>query len=126
MKRLLAFILCLLCILNVAYSESPATQTDLYEIIDDDDWGQIDIEFERRVYIDIDKDPVHIGDTITLTAILVDFHPEDIVTFQWEYTIDESDWIFIDDATEQTYTFTLDDININYLYHVIVTLEGIE
>lgn len=126
MSKLIAFLLVFICLFGYAIGESVATQTDLYEIIDDDDWGQIDIEFERRVYIDIDKDPIHIGDTITLTAILVDFHPEDIVTFQWEYTIDESDWIFIDDATEQTYTFTLDDTNINYLYHVIVTLEGIE
>lgn len=121
MKKLLAFILCLLCILNVAYSESPATPTDLVEI-DDDDWGTIEIIFERKVYIDVDTN----DNLVTMTAILVNFNLDDIVTFHWQYALQIPDWIFIEGATEQTYTFTLDETTINYWFRVMVEWEEIE
>lgn len=126
MKRLLSFILCLLCILNVAYSDSPATPTDLGELeqFDDDDWGYIEIKFERKVYISMNEGPKTIGDEIILTAVLVDFKEDDIVTFKWQYAIKLPNWIFIDDANEQIYTFILDETNLNYWYRVIVELVG--
>ena len=126
MKKLVALLLALICLFGSAISESAATPTDLEEI-DDDDWGYIDIKFERKVYVSISGLPQY-GDTVILTAVLVDFLPDDIVTFQWQYALDKdsTDWILIEDATEQVYTFILDDINIHYWYRVIVKLEGIE
>lgn len=120
MKKLMAFLLVFVCLFGYAIGDSLATPTDLVEI-DDDDWGSIDIEFPREVYIDISKDP---DDMVTLTAILVNFKQDDIVNFKWQYSTEQLDWIFIDDATEQTYTFMLDDTNMNYWYRVIVNLEG--
>ena len=128
MKRLIAFLLFFICLFGVAYADSSATPTDLDDLIeiDDENWGEIDIPFERKVYITVDEEPLHIGDLVTLTAVLVDFLPEDNVLFQWEYSADEEDWILIDDATEQIYTFILDEINVHNLYRVVVKLEGIK
>ena len=125
MKKLMALLLALICLFGSAVSE-PATTTDLgnYEQFDDDDWGYIEIKFERKVYISMNEGPKEIGDEIILTAVLVDFLEDDIVTFQWQYAIELPDWIFIDDANEQTYTFILDETNWNYWHRVIVTLVG--
>ena len=129
MKKLIALLLAFICLFGIAIGESPATPTDLDESlieIDDDDWGEIEIEFERQVYIDIGYHILTIGDEITLTAILVNFKPNDIMTFQWEYSIEQNaDWVLIDDETKQTYTFILDETNRNYWYRVIVEWEEI-
>ena len=66
MKKLIALLLFCICLISSAIGESIATQTDL----DDADWGQIDIEFPRQVFLDIDKRPQFIGDTVSLVAIL--------------------------------------------------------
>ena len=126
MKRIILILLCFFLLVGVALGDSPATPTDLEEI-DDDDWGYIDIKFERKVYVSISGLPQY-GDTVILTAVLVDFLPDDIVTFQWQYALDKdsTDWILIEDATEQVYTFILNDVNIHYWYRVIVKLEVIE
>ena len=125
MKKLIALLIALVCLFGSAMG-SPATPTDLYEEFDDDDWGSIDIEFERQVYIVTDRETHYFGDVLTLTAVLVNFHPDDIVTFSWQYAEDDTelDWIFIEDAHEQTYTTILDEINCSYWYRVIVELEG--
>jgi hypothetical protein len=128
MKKLIAILFILICLFGTAYGESSATPTDLEEYeeyceFEDDDWGYIDIPRERKVYIVIDKDPEYLGDEVTLIAVLVDFLPEDNVTFQWQYATENkenTDWIFIDDANEQSYTFILDEINVNYWYRVMV------
>jgi hypothetical protein len=128
MKKLIAILFILICLFGTAYGESSATPTDLEEYeeyyeFEDDDWGYIDIPRERKVYIVIDKDPEYLGDEVTLIAVLVDFLPEDNVTFQWQYATEnkeDTDWIFIDDANEQSYTFILDAINMNYWYRVMV------
>jgi len=129
MKKLIALLLAFICLFGYAIGDSPATPTDLdegYEIIDDDDWGSIEIERERKVYVDANKTSYYFGDQVILVAVLVDFKPEDKVTFQWLYAVEEeADWIFIEDATEQTYTFILDKTNYKNWYRVVVTLEGI-
>ena len=121
MKKLMALLLALVCLFGSAVSESPATPTDLIEI-EDDDWGYIDIPLERKVYIIIDKEPAYLGDTITLYAILVDFLPEDEVSFNWQYALekDNTEWTLIEDAYEQSYTFVLDETNMDYWYRVVV------
>lgn len=135
MKRLIIFLICLFfCIFSVgaASDDTPIELEGEYEeyaYFEDDDPGYIDIELERKVYITMDKEPEKLGDEVTLIAVLVDFHPEDRVKFQWEYAIEtegEIVWILIEDANQQTYTLVLDDINITYQYRVIVELEGIE
>lgn len=121
MKIFLSIFIIIILLFSSAYGE--ATPTDLVEI-DDDDWGYVNIQFERRVYIIMEGDPQFFGDTVTLNAILVDFQPEDVVTFAWQYAIDKaSDWLFIDGANEQTYTFVVTKENYLYLWRVIVTLE---
>jgi len=130
MKKLIAFLLAFICLYSCAIGDSPATQTDLneeYIIIDDDDWGSIDFEFKRKVYINLNNDPQQFGDEVELIAVLVDFQPEDKVSFNWHYTNQQNtDWIFIEDATKQIYTFILNRTNINNWYRVIVNLEGIK
>ena len=77
MKRFIAFLITLLMICGSAICEDVATPTDLIEEdlveIEDDDWGKIEITFERRVYISMDKEPEYLGDTMILVATLVDF-----------------------------------------------------
>ena len=123
MKKLIALIMFFICLFgSVAISDSSAaTPIDLEEF-DDDDWGYIGIPLERKVYVIIEKEPQFLGDTVTFVAVLVDFKPEDNVTFQWQYAIkqEDPDWILIDNATEQTYTFVLDETNIYYWYRVVV------
>lgn len=129
MKKILIILLCFLCILGFAHGDSFATPTDIKEELvefDDDDWGYIDIKFERKVYIVADGKPERYGDQITLIAVLVDFQEDDIYTFSWQYAAKLPDWVFIEDEHEQTYTFILNETNILYWYRVIVELEGIK
>lgn len=127
MKRVLLILLCFLFVAGAAFGEAPATPTDLveneYVKIDDDDWGEVTIKFERQVYIDVDpKRGVVEGDLVTFTAILVNFQTDDVFTFQWQYTSDTSNWVSIDGATEQTYSFIVDKENYQYWWRVMVTL----
>ena len=128
MALLLAFILCF-CIYGSAVSENAATPTDLEEKqelieIDDDDWGDIDIEFERQVYIDGPIISANIGDTVVLTAILVNFKESDIIQFEWQYTTDLENWRIIEGANKQNYDFILTEENYYYWYRVRVIVEG--
>ena len=138
MKKLIALLLTFICLIRVAIGESPATPTDIYEEdielddipteymeFEDGDAGYIDVPLERKVYIVIDKEPKYMGDTVVFVAVLIDFKPDDIITFEWQYAESEtSEWNRIEGATEQTYTFELTDINTYYLYRVVVTWEG--
>lgn len=124
MKKLMALLLALTCLFGSAMSESLASPTDLEEF-DDDDWGYIGFEFARKVFISLKEERLYsLGEDVTLIAVLMDFKPTDIVTFQWEYAtdIEEPNWIFIENATEQTYTFTLDETNMLYWYRIVVTI----
>ena len=128
MALLLAFILCF-CIYGSAVSENAATPTDLEEKqelieIDDDDWGDIDIEFERQVYIDGPIISANIGDTVVLTAILINFKESDIIQFEWQYTTDLENWRIIEGANKQNYDFILTEENYYYWYRVRVIVEG--
>ena len=132
MKRLLAFILCLLCILNVAYSDSPATPTDLeeyeeYYTFEDDDYGYISLELiERKVFLEFLKEPTYYGDEVTLVAVLVDFRENDIYRFEWEESENGEEWWVIVGADEQTYTFIIDHENVTHYWRVKVILEEYE
>lgn len=101
MRKFIALVIAfvILCC-GSAISENAATPTDLIEEelveIDDDDWGEISIEFERRVYISIDKEPQFAGDTMILTATLVDFQPQDRYRIYWQYSIDQVTWFDIE------------------------------
>lgn len=132
MKKLLAFILCLLCILNVAYSESFATPTDLeeyeeYYTFEDDDYGYISLELiERKVFLQFLKEPTYYGDEVTLVAVLVDFRENDVYRFEWEESKDGEEWWRIIGADEQTYTFIIDHENVTHYWRVLVILEEYE
>lgn len=127
MKKLIALLIALICLFGSAVSESPATPTDLIEEelveIDDDDWGEISIEFERRVYISIDKEPQFAGDTMILTATLVDFQPEDRYRIYWQYSIDQVTWFDIEGEHEQIFTTIIDYGNCDNWWRVVVHME---
>ena len=126
MKKLIALLLCFVCLFGYACGESPATPTDLEEFIEleEDDWGQIDIVFERKVYITIDKKPEYIGDTLVLVATLVDFKPDDEYTIYWQYSTDSSEWINLaDEHTQKLIVVTNNDNYANW-WRVFVKVEG--
>ena len=123
MKKLIALLFTLIFMFGIAYSESPATPTDLVEI-EEDDCGYIEIHLDRKVFLDFIKlQPFTIGDEIGLVAILMDFLPDDKYTFVWEYSIDGIEWQEISGETEQLYYFILDKDNANYYWRVIVTIQ---
>jgi len=129
MKKLIALIMVFICLFgSVTISES-ATPTDLEEYeeyctFEDDDYGYISSELiERKVFLQFLKEPTYYGDEVTLVAILVDFHENDIYRFEWEESEDGEEWWEIIGADEQTYTFIVDHENVTHYWRVIVILE---
>ena len=129
MKKLIAFLLCLICIFGCACGESPATPTDLIEDyieIEDDDFGCIDPDLiHRQVFLQWLKEPTYLGEEVTLVAILVDFLPTDVYTFRWEYCISKEEmennsWQIIENENQQTYTFVLTYENCRHWWRVTV------
>ena len=149
MKKVIAILLIFLSILNIAIGEAPATPTDMSileveseefdleqaieeytleepleeEELEEIDWGEIQIPFERKVFVNFTLD----GNEVTLIAILVDFLPTDQLRFIWQYSPEDDllNWIDIEGATERTYTFLYDEDHL-FWYRVIVVLEGEE
>ena len=125
--KFIAFILVfVLCFIGSAMSESVATPTDLDEKLfelNDDDWGEIHIEFERRVFITMEKEPKYLGDEMTLIATLIDFQPEDRYRIYWQYSNDEINWTNIEDEHLQTFTIVIDKTNCNYWWRVLIEME---
>ena len=133
MKRIIIILFTFIFIVGIAYSESPATPTDLeevkeYEEIDDDDCGCITAQLDRQVFLQIlnEKSYYCVGDKVTLVAILINFLPEDKCTFVWEYTTDHITWHVVPNADEQTYTFILNEETTNYYWRVTVYIEDPE
>lgn len=122
MKYLLTLILAFICLIGCACGDSLATPADLYEF-NDNDWGNIDIELERKVYLEPLEEPTFYGQNITLVAILVDFKATDIYYFQWEESENGEEWWIIQNADQNTYTFTLDHSNATHRWRVRVILE---
>lgn len=92
-------------------------------VFEEDDWGEISIEFKREVYITFAREPKVMGDTVTLVASLVNFKPEDRYTISWQYSENGQDWVDIIGEDERTYTFILDRVNCHYYFRVVVNLE---
>ena len=122
MKRSLAIILFFICLFSIAYSELSATPTDLIEL-DDDDWGEITIVFERKVYLTIDKEPKYIGDIMVLTAVLVNFKEDDKYTIYWQHSTDMENWITLNGENEQTLIITITQENCRSWWRVCIQLE---
>ena len=122
MKKLMALLLALACLFGSAVSDSLATPTDLCEF-DDNDWGNIDFELERKVYLELLNNQIFYGQNVTLVAILVDFKDTDIYYFQWEESENGEEWWIIQDENQNTYTFILDQSNITHYWRVKVILE---
>ena len=120
MKKIIIFLLVIM-MCNLAFGET-TTPTDLLEEIDDEDWGEIEIKFERQVFISINNTGKHFGDTVTITATLINFQTDDIYTFQWQYAEALPNWKNIQGAQEQIYSFILTKENYLYWYRVLVEL----
>jgi len=126
MKRLILLLLCLFILFDVVLFAT-SIYLEKYAYFEDNDPGYINIKLSRKVFITIDKEPEQIGDEVTLIAVLMDFKSKDNISFQWAYTTEiteKTTWHLIENATQQTYTFVLDETNINYWYCVIVKWEG--
>ncbi len=96
--------MCFVCLVSCAFGESSATPTDLTSNelieIEDNDYGQIEaILIERKVYIS----PSYNNNMVIFTAVLIDFKPNDTISFTWQYNVDkQSEWITIQNETQQT------------------------
>ena len=101
---------------------APEVTSDAVEF-EENDWGEITIEFKREVYVSFLREPKHFGDTVTLVATLVNFKPDDQYTIAWQYSIDGKEWISIEGEDERTYTFILDEINYQYSYRALVEVK---
>ncbi len=127
MKRFMAFLLAMICLwCGSAVSEYAATPTDLEEElveIDDEDWGEIEIEFERKVYISMETEPHYIGDEMRLVATLIDFQPEDKYRIYWQFSLDGLTWTNIEGEHQQTITIVIDNKNYKYWWRVLVEME---
>lgn len=123
MKFMALILVFVLCFIGSAMSESVATPTDLVEI-EDEDWGTIEIQFERRVFISTDKEPKYLGDEMILVATLIDFQPEDRYMIYWQYSEDGENWIDIENEHQQTITIIMNTVNCHYWWRVLIKLEG--
>ena len=124
MQKIIALLLCLICIFGYAYCESCATPTDLVEF-DDDDYGCITATLGRQIFVDFLKQPTYYGEEVTIVAILINFRPDDEYTFQWEYSPDEGEtWFEISGEIYQTYTFIITEENCNFHWRVRVIFEN--
>lgn len=127
MRKFIALVIAFLILCcGSAMSEDAATPTDIEELveIEDDDWGEINIEFERQVFLTIGKDPQYLGDEMILIATLVNFKPEDNYEIFWQYSADENLWIPIDGEHEKILTVIIDENNYDYWWRVSVKMEG--
>jgi len=81
-----------------------------------------EIDFSKlKVEIDSNLDEVVMeGEEIRLTSILTGFEGL-TYSLQWQYN-DGEGWKNIEGATEDTYTFIVDDNNIGYEWRLMVTL----
>jgi hypothetical protein len=122
----MVFLLLFICLFNGVNAESFATPTDLepeYAEFDDDDYGRIDPQLiVRKVFVNALKEPIYYGDEVILIAILVDFLPDDVYTFIWEYSLDKENWEEIPDEHEQTFSFIVTHANVHYYWRVRVIL----
>ena len=123
MKFIALILVFVLCFIGSAMSENVATPTDLIEI-EDDDWGIIEFQFERRVFISTDKEPKYLGDEMILVATLIDFQPEDRYMIYWQYSEDGENWIDIENEHQQTITIIMNTVNCHYWWRVSIKLEG--
>lgn len=126
MKRLIAFLLALFIVITPIgiFAQDPATPTDLineieYTEIADDDFGYIE-NLEPQVFLRMEPNQVAMYDEITLIAVLINF-PENYF-IEWQYSIDQEEWLIIEDEHELTYTFIVTPENYNLWYRVCVTI----
>lgn len=89
----------------------------------EDDWGEINIEFKREVYISFARTPKYFGDTATLVVTLVNFKEDDHYVIAWQYSEDGINWINIQGEDERTYTFIVDKSNCHYSYRACIILD---
>lgn len=126
-KRLIILILCLSLCLSIG-AASPATPTDIDELveIDDDDWGHIDEEyFERQVFISLEKSPNYLGDTAIFVAILINFKPEDLYTIYWQYSENKTEWTNIENEHSNVLEIIIDKNNCLYYWRVCIKMEEV-
>ena len=63
-------------------------------------------------------EPAYAGTLITMTAELIGFENIDY-TLQWQYSVDNSEWINVPGANGMAYTFELDETTVQYTWRVV-------
>jgi len=66
------------------------------------------------------------GTEITLSSELQNFKDDDQCTFQWEYSVDGTEYHTIDGATDETYKFIYTMENYRYIWRLVVAIEDAE
>ena len=81
--------------------------------------SEVDNPLEIRIVSDWPKGKVgYVGARITLTAKLIGFDNRQY-TLQWQYSVDNENWIDISGAHDITYTYTLDETTTQYTWRVV-------
>lgn len=119
MKKFISLILVFMCICGIAYAQQPATPTDLTEI---DDWGEINIEFERQIFLSVKKIAGYFGDTVILQLTLINF--DDVTyTLYWQYSSDLEEWNNYLDEHDLTLEFVVTRENCHYWWRALAIVE---
>ena len=81
--------------------------------------SEADNPLEIRIVSDWPTGKVgYVGARITLTAKLIGFDNRQY-TLQWQYSVDNENWIDISGAHDITYTYTLDETTTQYTWRVV-------
>ena len=68
---------------------------------------------------------IELGDTLLMEAFVYGPDAEKELTYQWETSVDGETWTKIENATESTYSFLLDEENSDDFFRVIVDLKPV-
>ena len=68
---------------------------------------------------------ISVGQQVTMTAQLFNFRDDDICSFQWQYYDRASgNYIDIEDATDSTYIYYINDKNISFFWRLVVVIDS--
>lgn len=83
-----------------------------------------EITVEKKVIVTSNMDGVEEaeeGTEVILSAELQGFE-DDEVSFRWQYSEDGNEWMDIEGAESQSYSFALDEVNAQYFWRGVVTV----
>ena len=126
MKKFIVFFLAIImCFVGSAHAASPTDLEEELVVIEDDDWGEITITFDRKAFLTISKEPQFFGDEMILVVTLIDFHPTDRYQIYWQNSVDGTHWTSLSNEHQRTLTIIIDRINYAYWWRALVEVENL-